>query len=388
MAFVCVSPTELVLELPANQQQIWQQSQQMAPAHLWWQTYLNQVCLQTLLPWLQAEYAPEVAPWPNAAALPELWLLVPGTALQLGSKRLLVLPDKTLDTDELRVPQEWVDIPTWAADYYLAAVVDPDDREIWFWGYTTHAQLKTAGQYNPDDRTYVLESQQLIRDLSVLWVVHQLNPEEPTQAALAPLPEVSPVQADNLIQRLGNPALQQPRLEIPFPQWGALLADDRRRQQLLQLRSGEGSIAETVVQLGQWLRDQVTAGWQTLESILGPEADLAFSLRQSPGVSETTRRAKLLRLEEAQLLLLLELEPEADGRLSIRAQLRPLERTDCLPAGAALNLVSTTGEVAQSVQAREQDNLIQLRRFRCAPGTQFGLQVVLEGVSLTEAFIV
>jgi len=98
------------------------------------------------------------------------------------------------------VPQEWVDIPELAADYYLAVQVNPDSGGSGF-GDTTHLQLKSDGNYDPSDRTYCLDEDDLIDDLNILWVARQLCPQEPTKSAITALPTLPQEQANNLLQR-------------------------------------------------------------------------------------------------------------------------------------------------------------------------------------------
>ena len=378
------TPTQLQLESsPAVQIDCWQQAQVGANPKAIWQIYLNQSCVNAFLPWLQAEHAPQ--------ARVELgdrttWELVNGTAITLGLRRLIVIPDKTIDTTELRVPQEWVDLPTWAGDYYLAAQVDPDTNQVRIWGFTTHAQLQ-AGAYDPADRTYAIDAPSLVQDLNVLWVVQQVYANEPTQGAIAPLPALAPTQAENLVQRLANLAIGQPRLEIPFALWGALLAQDHLRQRLAQQRQGTSLSTHQSINLGQWLQNQFAVSWQALETLFSPE-DLALNLRQSADTSTEVRRVKELTLPEQAVLLIVGLTPETDDRISIKVQLRPHDRTLCLTSDITLEMLDTDGTVIQSVVARDQDNFIQLRRFRCASNSQFQLRITIADFSITENFVV
>lgn len=380
--------TQLVLEIPpAVQQQAWQH-QSFSTSEACWNAYLNQVCLSTFLPWLQAEYEPNAQVYPSSRALPSQWHVVNGTAITLGSKRLVLIPEKTIDASEFRVPQEWVDIPSWAGDYYLAVQVDPDDQLVQIWGYTTHEQIKLMGSYDADDRAYCLDAHHLVQDLSVLWVVRQLYPDEPTQTAIAPLAAVAPAQAENLLQRLSNPTVTRPRLEIPFQLWGALLEQDEWRQRLYQQRQGESAPVRAAIHLSQWLQNAVTEGWQVVENLLGADAATAFSFRQATDLSEpAVKRAKELVLPNQRLLLLVAVEPEADGRVGIRIQLRPSAPDQLLPETLSLSLRSSTGDPIQSVQARSQDNVIQLKRFKIVPGTPFSLQITIADTHVTEYFI-
>ena len=148
MTFSCV-PTELSLEISAAvQAEAWQQGQAFSTPTAQWQVYLNHVCLSTFLPWLQREYSSTATSVYDATELPALWQFVDGTAIAMGSKRLVLVPTKSLDTSELRVAQEWVDRPEWAADYLLAVQVNPDEQWLNVWGYTTHAELKAHAVYD------------------------------------------------------------------------------------------------------------------------------------------------------------------------------------------------------------------------------------------------
>lgn len=392
MSFTFETITDFRLDIPPEiHQASWEDVQSVSSPSAKWSRYLNDLCSKTVLPWLQEEQSPNAALWSYTA--PALWELVTGTVMHLGNKRLVLIPDKTLDVSELRVPQEWVDIPDWAGDYFLAVQIDPDDLWLRVWGYTTHQQLKQLGHYDERDRVYCIAAEDLVQDVSVLWVVQQLYPNEPTQAEVADLPALSATQAEDLLLQLSQPAVLQPRLAVPFQQWGALLRNDNLRQRLLELRQNL-STAQTcptpmITCLGQWLHNQFDAGWQALESLLDGEPNLAFNVRQATDVNQAAvRRAKLLNFPEQPVLLLVSIEPEADGRFSVRAQLRSTERSQCLPPGLSLTLLLPSGERIQSVQTREQDNLIQLKRFKCSSGAQFSLEVLFAETLYMEEFVV
>jgi hypothetical protein len=146
------------------------------------------------------------------------------------------------------------------------------------------------------------------------------------------------------------------------------------------------------VNLSQWFQNIFEDTWTTIEALFPSQPDFALSLRRASEPSETVvRRAKLINLEtqvpSPALVLLLILEAEADGRMGIRIQLRPREGNAHLPANLRLVLLSPIGETVQVVEARERDNHIQLKRFKCPPGTSFTVQVSLDGVSMTEEFV-
>jgi Protein of unknown function (DUF1822) len=228
-------PEQLTLEISSSSQTLKLPSFSTSGAR--WRGCLNQMCLDTFLPWLREENQ-NVRVWTQTAALPSFWEFVNGTAIACQDIRLVLIPTTAIDTAELRVPQEWVDIPDWVADYYIAVQVNPNGGWATIWGYTTHRQLKTKGVYDASDRAYSLDENDLIKDINGLWITRQLCPEEILRESVAPLPTLPLAQAENLLERLGNSEIVFPRLAIPFELWGALLAHGGWRQRLYEQRQG------------------------------------------------------------------------------------------------------------------------------------------------------
>jgi hypothetical protein len=371
-----INPTQWQLEIPdAIAQSAWQQSQACPTPRAQWNTYLNQISCDMLLPLLR-EYLPGATPYPNG--ITTLWEVVSGTGLQGPTKRLILVPDKNFDR-ELSVPQEWVDSPEWAGDYYLAVQIDPDEQSLTVWGYSTHAMLKAQGAYHADDRTYHLDCDQVIQDLNVLLVTQQVNPQEVTQSAIAPIPSIDT--AENLLQRLANSP--QPRLEIPFVQWMACLHQPNWRRRLAALRRGEAPVNN----LSQWFQDIFASGWVAIEGQFsyGP----SFSLRQNRAVdAPTIRRAKAFQLQDQPFLLIMIVEPTDDDRLEIQVQVRSGHDASLLPMGLTIALQSSSGETIQTQQTGSEDLALQLQRFRCVTGTPFLVQVEWDGDRAEELFMV
>ncbi|MBD2164396.1 DUF1822 family protein [Calothrix membranacea FACHB-236] len=236
-----------------------------------WRAYLNQLCLDTFLPWLRAEEVPNARVWTQTGALPSLWEFTNGTAIACDDMRLVLIPTTAIDMAELRVPQEWVDIPNWIADYYIAVQVNPHAGWMAICGYITHRQLKTKGVYDASDRAYCLDENDLIKDINGLWVTRQLCPEEILRNSVLPLPQLPLTQAESLIARLGNPEVVFPRLAIPFELWGALLEHGGWRQRLYERRQG---LSEQW-SIQQWLQGGVSNlaqqfGWESSQLQLAP----------------------------------------------------------------------------------------------------------------------
>ncbi len=232
----------------------------------------NRLALDGFLNWFRTESGiedeqPEV--WSSLDVLPTIWDVVNGTAIQLGNTRIVLIPNDEIDTKEFCVPAEWIDIPSWAADYYLAVQVNTEDCWIRIWGYTTHKQLKQQGQYDSIRRTYSLAQDCLIEDLNIMWVARSLGGDR--KVAVKPLPWLSQAQAEDLLAQLSQKSLYSPRLKVDFEQWAALIENEKWRQQLYNLRT-----QSVLVSLSQWFQNRFEEGWQAVEDVLGPK-------KMSPG---------------------------------------------------------------------------------------------------------
>lgn len=252
----------LWLELSDQEQEkAWKQAQNCSKDSTKWLAYLNALTVNALLPWLEemsAEDTPKL--WITAEKLPQVWEFVNGTAIQLGNTRLVLIPQETADLTEMVVPQEWIDIPTWAGDYYLAVQVNTEDGWLRCWGYRDYETIKQGGEYSAISKTYSLSHEELQEDLTLLLVNQKFSPYY--KPVISPLPQLSQEQAEELIKT--SPSLPIPRLAIPFSQWGGLIANDRYREKLYQNRQP--------LSIKAWLEKSFTAaaqlGWQSLSSFV------------------------------------------------------------------------------------------------------------------------
>jgi hypothetical protein len=377
--------SQLALPIPASLSELaWEQAQAYRSISTTWNVYLNCIATELLSEYIREDF-PDlgvgVASLQENRAIDNLWQFVNGSVLELNGKRLMLLPAKAIDLSELEIPQEWLDIPALAGDYFLAVQIDPDAELLHCWGYTTHQMLKAKARYDSIDRTYHLDAHYLIADVSGLWVIQQLNPQEVTQTAIAPLPAVEAVRAENLLQRLAS--VPNPRLEIPFELWGALISDRSWRQRLVALRQGEVAPQR----LSDWLQNVFASGWQAVEDFWGEDDRLGLAFRQE-ALTATMRRVKALQFPDRVLFLVLSVAPAADERLEIQVQLRSDDLNATLPAGLTLELLSGEDEVMRSVTTRDLDNAIVLPRFRSTLGMEFKLQVRSGEVTLRESFVV
>ncbi|MBE9069060.1 DUF1822 family protein [Leptolyngbya cf. ectocarpi LEGE 11479] len=349
-----------------------------------WQVRLNQLCLQGLAPWLADEFGVAAAQVEAAVGThTTIWPLVNGSAVPIDdATRLILIPSTAIDQSELRVPQEWVDIPNWVGDYYAAVRINPDSNQLCVWGFTTHAKLKQTARYDADDRSYCLDSEE-VTDLAVLLTARALGLAEATQANVAALPELPAAQVDSLVQRLTNRLM--PRLTVPFALWGALLADERLRSRLIPSATQTTNLSQWLSRLTQ-TGSTFTQGWQTLASLL-PESEMALAFRSNEPL---VRRGKRLTLGTAPdaitMILLMAVATAADQQMSMQVQLRPEPKME-LPEDLELSLLSPSGDSVQQVRRQSLDSYIQLKRFRLPPGYGFTIQVRSGSQTVQEPFM-
>ncbi len=276
-ALTTLCPDQIWLEVsPDEIENKWSSQHKYSYDVARWNAFLNNLTLDAFLKWIEEESGikEQLKVWPSREDLPRIWEVVNGTVIKLGETRIVLIPSGDTDTKEFCVPAEWVDIPSWAADYYLAVQVNPDGHWLRVWGYTTHKKLKQVGEYNNIRRTYSLEGEELIEDLNVMWVARELGSDR--KAAVEPLPNLSRTQKENLLKQLSQPSSYSPRLKIDFAQWAVFIEDETFRQQLYKQRIEQEPVAPVVavatrrVNLRQWLQRNFEEGWQAVEDVLVP----------------------------------------------------------------------------------------------------------------------
>jgi Protein of unknown function (DUF1822) len=380
-----IEATDCILPIsPQQQAAIWQQSRALSTDWGRWNAYLNQLCLETCLTWLKAEHLPTV----KTGMEPALWDLVNGSILTVGNIRIALIPTEAIDRSELEVAQEWVDVPSWAADYYVGVQISPDCQEIAIYGYTTHQQLKHQGTYDAQERTYCLDIDDLIPDLNALWLSYPSYTSRQTQASLTPIPTLDPTQADRLIERLGNPATIMPRLAVPFQTWAALLENPQWRQRLCQQRQ-TGNSTPVFTQLSSWFQGQIDDLWQSIDRVLLPQ-QVAMAVRSAGNQTileigaEDIYRAKVFNLDSGSIALLIGISPVSETESRITLQVHPAGGAAYLPGETQLRLLTPDGNEIGKVSAVVTET-IQLQ-FRVSEGEQFEIEIACCGQILKERF--
>lgn len=68
--FTFVNSGSLILEIPISRQN---QADLHSHPTLRYQTYINELCLSAVLPWLQEDFTPQAKVWTSTTALPSFW---------------------------------------------------------------------------------------------------------------------------------------------------------------------------------------------------------------------------------------------------------------------------------------------------------------------------
>jgi Protein of unknown function (DUF1822) len=351
---------------------------------------LNQLCLQQTQAWL-TEIGIASTPTFTPAQMDSIWEVVNGCALTIDNRRIILIPSDQLDREELRVPQEWVDIPDWMGDYYLAIQIDPDTNSMNIWGYSSHRTLRETGDYNPIDRTYSISSDFLITELDILWIAQILELQEIT--LVPPIPQLALDRSQTIIEQLSQPSRYSPRLQIDFSTWAGILNNHNLRQQLYDRRLQTAQITSTTtapLQLNQWLQQEfstaLSQGWDIVSNILPRELAIVRS-----GEDMSIERAKLInlqyQLQENNVVMLVSLHPQNSTDVTVTVQVQRAPGSPHLPPQLKLSYLNDTGEELQAVISRSQDLQIQLPTFTCDLGTAFNIQLQLNGVSKIEKFM-
>ncbi|MGB3760925.1 MAG: DUF1822 family protein [Rivularia sp. (in: cyanobacteria)] len=360
--------------------------------------FINRLCLNTFVKWLNDE--PDLL---EKFQIPELsedsfrqCELVNGIDLNFNGSRLVLVPNEQSYPTEFRIPQEWVDIPNWAANYYLSVQLNVEEGWLRIWGFISHQQIRKKAQYDSMDRTYYVSNCNLIADIDIMWVAQELCPLE--QPQVQTLPSLSEFQAKQIIEELSKATVYSPRLHIKFAEWAAILSSPKYRTILynqrikhLQVNFMENT-QKVVHNLSTWFENVFEQGWRSVDDLFGLTDTRTFQFRSDSVLNEVCiKGAKLIdlgmQLESKSVALLIGLSPQVDNKVGIRVQLYPASGESYLPDNVQLTLLSESGNALQSVESRSYDNYIQLKRFKLPLGKYFSIQVVCKDIKIKEDFV-
>ncbi|WP_181016084.1 DUF1822 family protein [Pseudanabaena sp. BC1403] len=270
-----------------------------------WMAYLNRLSLEHIIPYFKQIYGCDI----ELAAIPKkpdsVWEYVTGFALTIDKKRVIVIPDET-DSDEFSIPYEWVDIPEWAGEYYLAVQIRPDSGWLRVFGFTTHQQIKQKAEYDRIMRTYILPQEQIIDDIEFLLTSLAIASNQ--KVDVPALTAIGQTQQNQYLTALKQPKLYSPRLDLSAEHWTTFLSDDDLRETLWQSRmpmpvksSLQEVIRRGVISLSNLLEKSKIYGCDFIDELMKtPEEIEAFfeSLQQNQYATGFRSPATLTRKKE------------------------------------------------------------------------------------------
>ncbi len=405
-----IYPEQLLIPFSQDdKQQAWQKATQNNQDNkaVIWNSFLNHLCLQ-YIPYLKSDITDNVTiqTWQSEAKLNQIWQLVNGNAIDIVSEnstttRLVLIPTNE-ETDELRVPREWLDLPNWVGNYYIAVQINEQENYLTIQGYTTYEELTEYGNYDAIDETYSLPLTNLTEDLTSMYISLELYPYHRPQ-----LKNEYILDSDKLpeiVSQLKSTTMTLPRLEIPFTDWGAIIDNPETRYFFSEDKYNQNNKEESIVnndkvikdnqgvKLLQWLEDAVTSGWQTLDSLINQEQlNLAYNYRRSNS-DNSVEAVKLVEIPTntgmQTLALVIHLEKTPEGKFTLKIQLNSTAEKSTLPSQLKLQMVSYSQKIIQEVEARDNDNSIQLKQFTTRSGQKFLINIVQEKFTWVEQFSV
>lgn len=393
-----LSDSHLYLELSEAEQERAKQESNKKSSGVHYNAYLNALCLNAFLAWSEEEPDIETGKvWLSPDSPQQIWEFANGTAVTLGDTKLVLIPSEAEDMEELSVPQEWIDIPNWRADYYLAVRVDTTEAYLQIFGYATHQQLKEEGEYDFLDQSYSLPTEELTEDINVMLVARRYNPN--TQAEVAPLPALSAAEVEGLMARLGQATPYSPRLDVPFCQWGALLSNEQWRSQLYQKRNA-GVVKTSLIRLGEWLKgvteesvEEVKTAWLTLEQLLQAEPQLALGHRSMKNINEQkVERWQVIDLDTNEgirkIALLFIVTPDVNDTARLKIEVSSADNNVYLPHHLQLSVVDTASNIMLWDEALEVKTLDTKTIFgtieEIETGDAIAIQLTLGEVSISK----
>jgi Protein of unknown function (DUF1822) len=230
--------------------------------------------------------------YPNNIKSTKINSLVDGFVLSIAGIRVVFIPSEDLDISSFELPQEWVDLSNWVADYYVPIQIDEDDQHLHLWGFIAHHQVKEAGEFDRIFRTYTINSQYLNDDLDNLWLRCELQASgeiATSQIKSLPTPQLSSEVSQDIINLFAqHQSIFSPRLEFSFEQWGGILNQPEWLEKYLKLTDIAVPIENKVfTKLSGWLDRNTTAIYQDWQSIAEFFTDLQLQAgMRSPNKSQ------------------------------------------------------------------------------------------------------
>jgi hypothetical protein len=334
------------------------QSHESSSEALQWQTYVNALAFLGFTQWLD-EKMPEKElgqvgrPSESILAKPVANFMEGACQFRMGEFKLCLIAAEHVLDEVISIPQRAIFDPDLAAHFYIAIEVCQEEEQVILRGVLRHDQL-----------THYLSQ----------------GDGQATAEGYYPIPlSLFDPEPNHLLSYCRY--LDAIAIPLPAPSTEPVASPSAS---ITELRK---SVQNTQTYLRQWLQNRAEEGWIAIETLIHPDAYLALSTRNSEA---SIRKGKLLnlgvKLGQQTVALLVTINPEPEEKLNVLVQLHPTGGQRFLPSHIQLTLRSKAGDPLQEVQARGQDNYIQLQPFKGSAGKRFSLEVSLLDRSVKEDF--
>lgn len=302
-----------------------------------WQAYLNTLGMLALSAWLKEQLPKQ--------PIQQIFNKIEDTSyLRVGEFILCLIATEHVLDEIVRIPIA-INQPELAAHFYIWLEVLEDQEQVIVRGFLRHDELTHSNRVvaSPSDQSDLFPLAALDTEINhlVLYVQH-------SEPGTIPLPT----------------AATQP-VATALPQGSSTLK----------------------TRLSQWLEGILDEGWQTIDTLVNPEVNLAWSTRHTPSSAKGGKLINFgIQLGTQTVVLLITVNPDSEGKIGVSAQVLPAGGVQVLPSQLKLTLLSDKDKILQEVQSREQDNYIQLKQFKGRQGINFRIEVSLNDIRVRETF--
>lgn len=305
-----------------------------------WQTYLNTLATLGCEKWLSTRIL-------DQPIHRDTNVMQTGYHLKVGEFKICPIAIEHILDEIVNIPTDAIEQPELAAHFYVVVEVLEEEEQVILRGFLRHDQLVNyRSQFNLqilEDGYYQLPLSLFDTELNHLLFYHHFL--EPSAIPLSASTQSATVSLQTYLH-------------------------------------------DTKTKLSQWLEGVFEEGWQTIDILINPEANLALSTRIT---HKGPKKAKLIdlgvQLGHQTVALLVNITEETEEKLGVLIQLHPTGGERYLPPYLNLTLLSKAGKTLQQVTSRSQDNYIQLKPFKGESGKHFSIEVSLgEDLKVKENF--
>ncbi|BAQ62094.1 hypothetical protein GM3708_2500 [Geminocystis sp. NIES-3708] len=232
--------------------------------------YLNLLVRKIFISWLNLILEKNFSDTMKLEDNLSIWEFINGNAIDIDSSRIILIPIETQDKIEFSIPEEWLKIPQWVGNYYIAVEVNLEENYLNFAGYISYEDVNNYGKLDSFNHCYDLPYECLETDLNLICLEYEYGWDSIPQ--ILPLPFLSSPIKQNLFKEIQDNLSSC--LLVNFGHWLSLLSDNKTRYQLFASRKS--------VNLSEWLKGKfltnLSKGWQTLDMLTQQYINFDFSL--------------------------------------------------------------------------------------------------------------